>query len=125
MADGVSATIGNAMLTAATTSPAMTFAGLHKGSPGAAGTSNVSSVTTRPAVTWASPSSSSVSANGTLPSWASWAGVNGEVQTAISLWTASSAGTFDAAITLSASVTMNTGDTLSLTAITIAIPNAS
>lgn len=125
MADGVSSAIANAMLAAAVASTNMSFAQLHKGSPGSAGTTNVSSVTTRPAVTWGSASGGVIAANGTLPSWASWAGTNGETQTAISLWTASSSGTFDAAITLSASVAMNTGDTLSLTAISVTIPLAS
>lgn len=123
MADGVSSAAGTAMCTAAVANWA--FTQLHKGSPGSAGTTNVSSVTTRPATTWATASGSSVSANGTLPSWASWAGVNGEVQTAISGWTLATSGVFQAAVTLSASVTMNTGDTLSLTAITVAVPNAS
>jgi hypothetical protein len=123
MADGVSAATGTSMCTTAVAN--WTWTQLHKGAPGAAGTSNVSSVTTRKATTWASASGSSVSANGTLPKWTSWAGTNGEAQTAISGWDASSSGNFQAAVTLSASVTMNTGDELDLTAITVAVPNAS
>ena len=124
MADGVSTTVANSAL-GNMTATNMVFAQLHTGAPGSAGTSNVSSVTTRPAVTWASASGASISANGTLPKWTSWAGTNGQTQTAVSLWSASSSVTFGAAITLSASVTMNTGDELDLTAITISIPTAS
>lgn len=122
---GVSATVANAMLTAATTSPSMSFAQLHTGAPGAAGTSNVSSTTLRKAVTWGTPSGGVVNANGTLPSWTSWAGTSPETVTDISLWTLLTSGVFDAAITLSAPVTMNTGDSLSLTSIGITIPLAS
>jgi hypothetical protein len=125
MADGIAATMANSMLTTLTTSPASSFAQLHTADPGTAGTTGVSSVTTRKAVTWASPSAGAVAANGTLPSWASWAGTNGEVDTDTSYWTASTSGTFDMSIPLSASVTMDTGDTLSLTAISVTIPTAS
>jgi hypothetical protein len=98
---------------------------LHTGAPGAAGTSNASSVTTRPAVTWAAASAGSVSANGTAPAWTSWAGTNGEVDTDVSFWDASSSGNFQFSATLSSSVTMNTGDSLTLTAITVSVPVAS
>lgn len=125
MADGIAAAMANSMLTTLTTSPASSFVQLHTADPGTAGTTAVSSVTTRPAVTWASPSGGSVSANGTLPSWTTWAGTNGQNQTDTSYWTASTAGTFDMSIPLSAPVTMNTGDSLSLTAITVAITTAS
>lgn len=131
MADGVSTTVANSALDNIA-SANMAAAQLHIGPPGSAGTANVASVTTRPAVTWASASGSAgspstKSANGTLPSWPSWAGVNGQTVTAISLWSSTTpgAGTFGGAVTLSASVTMNTGDNLSLTAITISMPTAS
>ena len=123
MADGVTAANANAALTTWTASASN--AQLHTGPPGAAGTGNVSSVTTRPAVTWAAPSGGSVAANGTLPSWNSWAGTNGEVDTDISLWSAPSAGTFEFSAPLSAPVTMDTGDSLALTSITVTIPIAS
>jgi len=124
VADGVSTTVANSAL-GNITGTNMAWAQLHTGAPGSAGTANVSSTTARKAVTWASASGASISANGTLPSWTSWAGTNGEVVTATSYWSASTSGTFGAAITLSASVTMNTGDNLSLTAITVSMPTAS
>ena len=124
MADGIASAMCNSMLTTLTTSPACTYVQLHTGDPGSAGTTDVSSVTTRQAVTWGSPSAGSVSASNE-PEWTSWAGVNGEVDTDISFWTASTSGTFDMSIQLSSSVTMDTGDSLTLTSITVSIPTAS
>lgn len=124
MADGISTTMANSMLTTLTTSPASSFVQLHTGAPGANGTANVSSVTTRPAVTWGAASAGSVSASN-QPAWTSWAGTSPETDTDISFWTAATLGTFDMSMTLSASVTMNTGDSLTLTSITVTIPTAS
>lgn len=123
MADGVSTAVATAMCTTAVAG--WSWTGLFKGAPGASGTANVSSTTTRKATTWATASGASVSANGTLPSWASWAGTNGEVQTDIGGFDASTAGNFQGSAPLSAGVTMNTGDTLSLTAVTVAVTPAS
>jgi hypothetical protein len=125
MADGIATALVNSMLTTLTTSPANTWVALAKGDPGSAGTSNPSSVTTRVAVTWGYPSAGVVAANGTLPSWTSWAGTSPETVTDLSFWTASTSGTFDMSMTLSSSVTMNTGDSLTLTAISVTIPTAS
>lgn len=97
------------------------FVQLHTGDPGASGTANVSSVTTRPALNFGAASAGSQSAIATLPSWATWAGTNGEVVTHISVWGASSAGTFYYSVALTASKTVNTGDTLNLTSLTVAL----
>lgn len=94
---------------------------LHTGDPGSAGASNASSVTTRVQSTRASASAGSSAQSGTAPSWATWAGTNGEVVSHISLWTASTAGTFLGSAALSASKTVNTGDTLTLSTLTIAL----
>jgi hypothetical protein len=96
------------------------FVQLHTGDPGASGTANVSSTTTRSAVNFNAASAGSQSLANT-PSWATWAGTNGEVVTHISVWSASSAGTFYYSAALSASKTLNTGDTLNLTTLTVAI----
>jgi hypothetical protein len=48
----------------------------------------------------------------TFPTWASWAGTNGEVVTHFSVWDASTAGTFLYSLALTTSKTVNTGDTL-------------
>lgn len=109
--------------TSAATFTAVTtlFVQLHTGDPGSAGTTAVSSVTTRPALNFGAASAGSQSAVATLPSWATWAGTNGEVVTHISVWGASSAGTFYYSAALTASKTVNTGDTLNLTSLTVAL----
>jgi hypothetical protein len=108
--------------TSAATFTAVTtmFVQLHTGDPGASGTANVSSVTTRPALNFNAASAGSQTISGT-PSWATWAGTNGEVVTHISTWGASSAGTFYYSAALTASKTVNTNDTLNLTTLTVAL----
>jgi hypothetical protein len=95
------------------TAPATLFVQLHTADPGASGTTSVSSTTTRQALGFAAVSAGSMAISGT-PSWTSWAGTNGEVVTHISVWSASSAGTFYFSAALTASKTVNTGDTLNL-----------
>lgn len=122
MADSVSVTGANTMLgTLATNS---TNVQLHVGDPGAAGTSNQASVTTRMSVTWNAAGSGSVTASN-QPVWTAWAGTNGQVITDLSFWSASSGGTFYMSMPLSTSVTMATGDSLTLTSITVSITTAS
>lgn len=94
------------------------FVQLHTGDPGAAGTANVSSVTTRPAPTYNAAASGSKSLSAS-PSWTSWAGTNGEIVTHISLWSASTGGTFKDSVPLTPSKTVNTGDTLTLSTHTV------
>lgn len=97
------------------------FVQLHTGDPGASGTANVSSVTTRPAVNFGAASAGAQAAVATLPSWATWAGTNGEVVTHISVWGASSGGTFYYSVALTASKTVNTGDTLNLASLSVSV----
>ena len=123
MADNLSATVANAALNNIVGTNAA-YVQLHTGAPGSAGTSNVSSTTTREAVTWASASGGSVSASNS-PAWTSWAGTNGEADTDISFWSASTSGTFGLSMPLNSPVTMDTGDSLTLTSISITIPIAS
>lgn len=105
------------------TAPATLFVQLHTnaGDPGSAGTANVSSTTTRVAVGFAAASSNSIVMSGTAPAWATWAGTNGEVVAHISVWSASSGGTFYFSATLTAAKTVNTGDTLTLSALTFSL----
>lgn len=93
----------------------------NAGDPGASGTSNVSSVTTRPALNFGAASAGSQSAIATLPSWTNWAGTNGEVVAHVSAWGAASAGTFYYSATLTLAKTVNTGDTLSVSSLTVAL----
>lgn len=103
------------------TAPTNTYVKLHTGDPGAAGTLNASSVTTRVVLSWAAASGGSKAIQATLPQWATWAGTNGEVVTHISIWDNLTVGNFLDSIALSASKTVNTGDTLNLTSLTIAL----
>lgn len=96
------------------------FVQLHTADPGASGTTSVSSTTTRQAVNFNAAATGSQALTGTTQ-WTAWAGTNGEVVTHISLWGASTAGTFYYSVALTASKTVNTGDTLTLSTLTVAI----
>lgn len=124
MADGLSVTTANALLTTLVTAPSASFIQLHTGPPGASGTANVSSVATRESVTWAGPAAGSVTASN-QPAWLSWAGTSPETDTDISFWTASTSGAFTMSAVLSPAVTLNTGDSLTLTSVSVTIPVAS
>lgn len=102
------------------TAPTNTYVKLHTGDPGSAGTSAASSVTTRVVLAWSAAATGSKAITATLPSWATWAGTNGEVVSHISVWDNLTAGNylFSAALTLAK--TVNTGDTLNLTSLTVA-----
>lgn len=123
MADGLSTTVADNALGNITGTDA-NYVQLHTGAPGSAGTSNVSSVTTRESVTWGSASAGSISASN-QPAWTSWAGTSPETDTDISFWSAASSGTFGLSMQLASSVIMHTGDSLTLTTVTITIPTAS
>lgn len=127
MATGLAATtyaaaVLNAMhrSVALTTSPG-NFIKLHTGDPGAAGTANASSVTTRPAATYGAPTGTGPVqiALSNTPTWASWAGTNGESVSHISEWDNATAGNFKDSAALTAPKTVNTGDTLTLASLTI------
>ena len=123
MADGLATGVANSALGTITGTDA-NYISLATGDPGSAGTSNASSVTTREAVTWGSASSGVIAASNS-PAWTSWAGTNGEVVTDIAFWNNSSTGTFGLSMQLNSSVTMDTGDSLTLTSISITLPTAS
>ncbi|MER6534688.1 hypothetical protein ABT215_12935 [Streptomyces sp900105755] len=90
------------------------FVQLHTGDPGAAGTSNVSvGSATRNSFVFSSSSSGSALSLGTPPSaWTN--GGTSETLTHISVWTASSAGTFLFSAALTASKAWASADTFSL-----------
>lgn len=92
-------------------SNAAIWAQLHVGDPGVAGTSNASVVTTREQLT------SWTNSGGTLAISASptaWNMTATETIVAISLWSASSGGTFLWSASLAVSKTVANGDTLTL-----------
>jgi hypothetical protein len=98
----------------ASTAPAGNFVKLHIGDPGAAATANVSSVTTRPQMTFGAAASGSIAITATFPTWAAWAGTNGEIVSHVSVWDAATVGTFLYSAVLTVAKTVNTGDTLTL-----------
>ena len=113
--------LGNAGPAAGTTFTGITsnFVQLHTGEPGSVGTANVSSVTTRPTVTWGTASAGVIAITATFPAWSNWAGTNGEVVTNISIWDAASSGNFLFSVLLTLSKTINTGDTATLSSLSL------
>jgi hypothetical protein len=98
-----------------------TFVQLHTGDPGAAGTSNISvGSTTRNSFVFSSSSSGSSLSLGTPPSAWTNAGTS-ETLTHISVWTASSAGTFLGSVALTAGKAWASADTFTLSTLTAAL----
>lgn len=94
-----------------------TFAQLHTGDPGAAGTASVSvGSTTRNSFTFAASSSGSALSLSAAP--AAWTnGGTSETLTHISVWTAASGGTFLFSVALTASKAWASADTFQLTSL--------
>jgi hypothetical protein len=104
----------NKMLDAVTggsnyTAPADCYVQLHTGDPGAAGTSNVATETDRVAATFGTPASSGAIANTAAVEWTNVAAT--ETYTHVSLWSASSGGTFLGSDDRSSSAAVTAGDT--------------
>jgi hypothetical protein len=100
------------------TAPSTLFVQWHTGDPGSAGTSNVSTgVATRVALAMNAASAGSQAITSTITS----AATGSDTITHISVWSASSNGTFyfSASLTLSRSVV--SGDSINLTTLTFAI----
>lgn len=91
---------------------AATWVKLHTGDPGASAASNAGAVTTRSQATFSAASSGAIALTGTNPSWAM---TTTETITHISVWTASTAGSFLWSAALSSSKAVANGDTLTLT----------
>lgn len=102
----------------AETAPAANYVQLHIGDPGALGTANPSAVTTRSLATKGTPASGSVGLTGTLPSWSMTAT---ETITHISVWDASTAGTFLHSVALTTSKSVVSGDTLTLNSLNVSV----
>ena len=105
------------------TKAAANYVQLHTGDPGSAGTSNTSSgSTTRSALTQSAASGGSISITGTNPSWTN--GGTSETITHISVWSASTSGTFLYSVALASSKAWASGDTLTLTSCTVSLSPA-
>lgn len=119
MAPGLASATANSYLNVyrntAYSAIASVFVQLHTADPGAAGTTAVSALTTRNAVTWNAASGGSM----TLLSLGSFSMTTSETITHISLWTASSAGTFLQSAVLTASVPVINGSTLTFSSLTL------
>jgi|SRR5690349_3884234 len=122
MTVGIASSLANQILeiyrNVAPTLVATPFIQLHTGDPGAAGTANVSvGSTTRNAAVWNAASGGSM----TISSLGAWTnGGTSETITHISIWTASSAGTFKQSGALTASQAWVSTNTLTLTTLTLA-----
>lgn len=97
------------------------FVQLHTGDPGAAGTSNISvGSTTRNSFVFSSSSSGSALSLSSAPSaWTN--GGTSETLTHISVWTASSAGTFLFSVALTASKPWGSADAFNLNTLTASL----
>jgi hypothetical protein len=106
---------------AAYSAVAGTFVQLHTGDPGAAGTANISvGSTTRNSGVLSSSSSGSALSLGTPPSaWTN--GGTSETLTHISVWTASTAGTFLYSIALTASKAWASADQFTLATLGVSL----
>ncbi len=104
----------------ASTAPAGNYVKLYVADPGASGGGTASSVTTRPQATFNAASAGACTLSNT-PTWSSWAGTNGEVVSHLGIYDASSAGTFLYSVALASSKTLNTGDSLTLSSLSISL----
>jgi hypothetical protein len=108
----------NILRNAAPTLVATPFIQLHTGDPGAAGTSNVSvGCTTRNAIVWNAATTGGVMTMSTLSLFTN-AGTS-ETITHVSIWTASSAGTFKQSGALTASQAWVSTNTLTFNTLTL------
>lgn len=94
------------------------YIAFHTGDPGASGTANASAWTTRASATFGAAGGGVKSLSNTPTTGAVSLGVS-ETWTHVSVWTASTAGTFLFSGALSASKTMNNGDTFNLSSMTL------
>jgi hypothetical protein len=116
---GITAAVANGWLDG-TFATATCFVKLHTADPGAAGTTAAAAGdTTRKNPTMAAASAGSKAMTGTAGPWTN--GGTSETLTHISLWTASTAGTFQGSGALSASQAWVSTNTFTLTSLSIAI----
>lgn len=107
----------------ASTAPAGNYVRPHIGDPGAAGTSNVPAAehsTPRAQATFSAASAGACALSNT-PTWTSWSGTNGSNISHISIWDAATAGTFLYSVQLTAAKVVSTGDTLTLTSLSVSL----
>lgn len=119
MTTGVTSAVANGWLDG-TFATATCYVKLHTADPGSAGTTGAAAgSTTRVQATMASASGGSKAMTSMASSWTN--GGTSETLSHISLWTASSAGTFQGSAALSSTQAWANTNTFSLTSLTIAI----
>lgn len=123
MADGIAAASVTTFLN--DFASAAQFVQLHTDDPGADGSANISSTNTREAITWAGPTAAGVLSSSSSPAWPAWAGTSPETVKNISFWDQATDGNFAGSMTLSPQQTMNSGDTLTVSGISVTIAPAS
>lgn len=120
MTVGLKDTQANAFLNVyrntAASAVATPFVQLHTADPGVAGTTAVANSSTRNAITWNAASGGSM----TLLALSNFTGTATETITHVSLWTASTAGTFLQSFALTASQAIILGSQLSFSSFTVA-----
>lgn len=107
----------------ASTAPAANYVRPHIGDPGAAGTANVPAAehsTPRAQATFGAAAAGACALSNT-PTWTTWSGTNGASISHISIWDAAAAGTFLYSVQLTAAKTVATGDTLTLTSLSVSL----
>jgi hypothetical protein len=102
------------------TAPTNTYAKLHTGDPGSAGTANASAETTRKLMTWSAAASGSKAITTTLPSWTSWS-AGAETLSHVSVWDAPTAGNFLYSFAVTTPRSVSNGDTVNLNSHSIGI----
>jgi hypothetical protein len=114
---------GTTIATNAYTTSGAVFVQLHTAAPGTAGTTSVSvGSTTRVSVTFGTASSGVVTMTTSNPQWTN--GGTSETITAISIWTASTAGTFLTSGALTTSQAWASGNILQLSSLSVTIPTS-
>lgn len=117
MAVGIAASVANGWLDG-TFATATCWAKLHTADPGASGaTAAAAGDTTRKQATMAAASAGSKAMTGTAGPWTN--GGTSETLTHLSLWSASTAGTFNMSLALAASQAWANTNTFTLTSLTI------
>jgi hypothetical protein len=100
------------------------YVALHTGDPGSAGTSNASAgSSTRVLVAFGSASAGTTTMTTSNPQWTN--GGTSETITAISIWSASSSGTFITSGQLTTSQAWASGNIIQLSSLSVSIPTAS
>lgn len=112
IAEGVRNSWLNALCKNTSYANAAVWTQLHTGDPGAAGTSNAAGETDRTQVTFGTVASGAAISNTAAISWTAVS--TSETYTHVSLWSASTAGTFLGSAALTQSKTVNAGDNFSI-----------